>query len=262
VDLARLAGLQPAAVICEIIAEDGTMARMEQLRVFSAKHGIPILTIRELMGHMGKAGVNESLPPPGELRLAAESRLPTPAGEFKVLAYRSPVENAEHLALVTDRIPAIPLVRVHSECLTGDVFGSERCDCGAQLQASLREVAREGGAVIYLRHHEGRGIGLSNKIRAYALQDQGVDTVEANRRLGFADDAREYEAAAQILQRLGWKQVRVLTNNPSKIEWLERAGVKCVERVPLEIEPGPHNRAYLTAKRDRLGHVLKKLEKK
>ncbi|MCC7441264.1 MAG: 3,4-dihydroxy-2-butanone-4-phosphate synthase [Bdellovibrionales bacterium] len=258
VDLARIAGLKPAAVICEIMNEDGTMSRMDQLRQFSARHGIPILTIEEIIQARRTAG--ESGPAaPFSLLAAAESRLPTPHGEFRVVAYRSPLEHAEHLALITHKTPEIPLVRIHSECLTGDVFGSARCDCGEQLQASLAAVALEGGAVIYLRHHEGRGIGLANKIKAYALQDQGMDTVDANLRLGFADDARDYEAAVDILRQLGWRRLRLLTNNPAKLKRLEAAGFESVERVPLEITPGPDNREYLRAKRDRLGHVLERL---
>lgn len=257
VDLCRLAGLRSAAVICEIMNEDGTMARMPDLEVFAKTHDLPILTIKELIEYrMARESLIEEV---------AVSRLPSehagPSGEFRLHAFRSTVDGTEHLALVSAkdgvlRDPA--LVRVHSECLTGDALGSLRCDCGPQLQAALRQIGESGnGVLIYMRRHEGRGIGLANKIKAYALQDAGLDTVEANRHLGFQADLRHYGMGAQILRHLGLSKMRLLTNNPRKIVSLEGFGLEVLEQVPIEIEANPNNLSYLRSKRDKLGHMIR-----
>lgn len=251
VDLARLAGLKPAGVICEIMKDDGTMARMPDLEVFSQKHGIKILTIADLIAYRLK---HESL-----VKREAETVLPTPhSGEWKAYAYTTVVDKQEHLALVKGEFsPEEPvLVRVHSECLTGDVFHSLRCDCGDQLMHAMRMIDEAGkGALIYM-HQEGRGIGLINKLKAYALQDKGCDTVEANEALGFKADLRDYGLGAQIIKDLGIRKIRLLTNNPKKIIGLEGYGLTVVERVPIEIPPNANNRKYLECKRDKLGHLL------
>ncbi|MBV9510377.1 MAG: GTP cyclohydrolase II, partial [Caulobacteraceae bacterium] len=251
VDLMRLAGLQPAAVICEIMREDGEMARMPDLRRFAERHGLPILSIAELVAHRMAA---ETL-----VEEVARAALPSAyAGEgLQARAFRSLVDGREHLALVKGEPGPGALVRVHSECLTGDALGSLRCDCGAQLQAALRRIGEsDSGVLLYLHGHEGRGVGLANKIRAYALQDRGLDTVEANTALGFADDLRDYGVAAQILRSLGLDQVRLLTNNPRKAAGLQAYGVEVLEELPLSPPANPHNHGYLAAKRDKLGHRL------
>jgi 3,4-dihydroxy 2-butanone 4-phosphate synthase/GTP cyclohydrolase II len=250
VDLARLAGLHPVAVVCEIMREDGTMARLPELERFAARHGLTLLHVADLIAY-------RLIRERAALRVA-ETLLPTEHGDFRLLAYRRLGGEEIDLALVHGDVPGEGplLVRVHSECLTGDVFGSQRCDCGEQLEAALRLIAEAGrGVVVYLRQ-EGRGIGLLNKLHAYHLQDQGRDTVEANLELGFPADLRSYREAALILRDLGIERLRLLTNNPRKVEALRDCGFEVVERVPLEVPPNEHNRRYLETKRDKLGHLL------
>jgi 3,4-dihydroxy 2-butanone 4-phosphate synthase/GTP cyclohydrolase II len=251
VDLARLAGLKPAGVICEIMDEDGTMARMPTLEDFSHKHGIGICTVRDLIEYRMRT---ERF-----VHRAAETTLPTVyGGEFKALVYTNDVDNFLHIALVKGTIdPNTPaLVRVHSECLTGDVFGSLRCDCGEQLHRSMEIIEKEGcGVILYIRQ-EGRGIGLVNKIKAYALQDRGLDTVEANETLGFQPDLRNYGIGAQILADIGVREIRLLTNNPKKMVGLGGYGLRIVEQMPIEIAPNEFNRCYLECKKLKMGHLL------
>jgi 3,4-dihydroxy 2-butanone 4-phosphate synthase/GTP cyclohydrolase II len=250
VDLARLAGLTPAGVICEIMNEDGTMARVPDLEQFARTHGLKMILVADLIRYRMR---HERL-----VERVAEPRLPTRFGEFRLIAFQSRLESKTHLALVMgDLEPGEPvLVRVHSECLTGDVFGSLRCDCGRQLERAMAMIAEEGrGVIVYLRQ-EGRGIGLDNKLRAYELQDEGADTVVANERLGFRADQRDYGIGAQILNHLGARKLRVLSNNPVKFIALKGYGLEIVERVPLEIAPDSHSLKYLRTKKEKLGHLL------
>lgn len=251
VDLARLAGMKPSGVICEIMNDDGTMARMPDLEVFARKHNLKIVTIADLIKYRLQ---NECL----VHRLAVTTLPTTYGGEFTAIAYDNEVDTQQHLALIKGHIhPGDEvLVRVHSECLTGDVFGSKRCDCGEQLHAAMRKVAKEGKGVIVYMHQEGRGIGLINKMKAYSLQDQGKDTVEANVALGFEPDLRDYGLGAQILRDLGVRRIRLMTNNPKKIVGLQGYGLEVVERIPIEIKPNRKNIAYLKTKKKKMGHLL------
>ncbi|HYG64658.1 MAG TPA: bifunctional 3,4-dihydroxy-2-butanone-4-phosphate synthase/GTP cyclohydrolase II [Thermoanaerobaculia bacterium] len=251
VDLAALAGLSPAGVICEIMNDDGTMARVPDLTKFAAEHGLLMITVADLISYRLR---HETL-----VKKVASPRLPTLYGDFRIHAYRSDVTGDENVALVMGEIdPEEPvLVRVHSQCLTGDIFGSARCDCGPQLEQALVTIAEEGRGVLLYLLQEGRGIGLMNKLRAYELQEQGHDTVEANERLGFRPDQRDYGIGAQILRDIGVRKMRLLTNNPSKYIGLNGYGLEIVERVPLEVPPTESSRAYLKTKREKLGHLLK-----
>jgi 3,4-dihydroxy 2-butanone 4-phosphate synthase/GTP cyclohydrolase II len=250
VDLAKLAGLYPAGVVCEIMNEDGTMARLPQLETIADKFGIKIVSIADLIAYRRR---NEKL-----VEKVAEAKLPTRYGEFIVIAYRSKVDPDEQVALVKGDISGDEpvLVRVHSECLTGDVFGSLRCDCGDQIALAMERIAAEGRGVFLYMRQEGRGIGFHNKLRAYALQDQGLDTVEANIALGFEPDLRDYGIGAQILADLGLHKIRLLTNNPKKVIGLESYGLRIVETVELRTQPTPYNLGYLKAKQKKLGHLL------
>ena len=255
VDLARLAGCVPAGVICEIMKDDGTMARTEDLFAFAARHGLKICTIASLIEYRRRF---EKL-----ITRVVSTTLPTACGSFACVLYETSIDDRQHVALVKGAVDdgRAALVRVHSQCLTGDVFGSLRCDCGVQLRRAMERIAEEGRGVILYINQEGRGIGLTNKLKAYALQDRGLDTVEANQALGFEPDLRDYGIGAQILVDLGLKDLRLLTNNPRKIIGLEGYGLRVVERVPIEIPPRPENAKYLETKREKLGHWFETLSR-
>ncbi|SFS82336.1 bifunctional 3,4-dihydroxy-2-butanone-4-phosphate synthase/GTP cyclohydrolase II [Paenibacillus sp. BC26] len=251
IDLARMCGSKPAAVICEIIKEDGSMARLPDLIEFKAKHNLKLISIQSLIHYRNE---KEKL-----VERVVDVKMPTDYGVFRAVAYTNEVDNKEHVALVKGEIdPTQPtLVRVHSECLTGDVFHSHRCDCGPQLEAALRQINEAGNGVLLYMRQEGRGIGLINKLKAYQLQEQGLDTVDANIKLGFAPDLREYGIGAQILKDLGIRKMRLLTNNPRKIRGLEGYGIEVVERVPIQMDANEDNNSYLHTKKSKLGHLLK-----
>lgn len=251
IDLARMCGSEPAAVICEIINEDGTMARLPDLIIFKQKHNLKLLTIQELIHYRNQ---KEKL-----VERAVDINLPTDFGTFRAIAYTNIVDNKEHVALVKGEIdPERPiLVRVHSECLTGDVFHSHRCDCGPQLEAALKQIDEAGSGVLLYMRQEGRGIGLINKLKAYGLQEQGLDTVDANLKLGFPADLRDYGIGAQILKDLGIRKMRLLTNNPRKIKGLEGYGLEVLERVPIQMDANEDNNSYLRTKKSKLGHLLR-----
>jgi 3,4-dihydroxy 2-butanone 4-phosphate synthase/GTP cyclohydrolase II len=255
VDLARMAGLAPAGVLCEIVREDGEMARVPDLLEFCADHGLLLISIADLIRYRRQ---NEKL-----VRRVSEARIPTQWGDFTCYVYESVLDGEQHVAMVKGAVQGTGdvLVRVHSECLTGDVFGSLRCDCGIQMDAAMSRIADEGhGVLVYLRGHEGRGIGIGHKIRAYSLQDAGRDTVDANLELGLPIDSREYGIGSQILVDLGITTMRLMTNNPSKYGGLEGFGLQIVDRVPIQVTPNPENLAYLRTKRERMGHLIEGLD--
>jgi 3,4-dihydroxy 2-butanone 4-phosphate synthase/GTP cyclohydrolase II len=255
IDLARLAGLEPAAAVCAILRDDGTLAEQEDLEALAELFGIRIVAIPDLVAHRLR---NESL-----VHRIAERTIAVRGGRrFRAVVFRNDVDPHEHIALVKGRIGAgdTVMVRLHSQCLTGDVFASERCDCGDQLRRALDMITAEGKGVLVYLHQEGRGIGLANKLKAYALQDSGMDTIEANAHLGFRPDEREFGTGAQILHDLGLRRLRVLTNNPKKLSGLQGYGIDVTEQVPLRIAPNPHNQKYLETKRDKMGHLLGRQE--
>jgi 3,4-dihydroxy 2-butanone 4-phosphate synthase / GTP cyclohydrolase II len=262
VDLLKLAGLTPVGAIGEIVADDGEMMRLPGLIELGAREGIPVITISALIDYLQEwhcdadIPVHVHIPESSRVIFEVETNVPTVHGEFRFRAYRDRMTGADHLAIISGNPTNGTLMRVHSECLTGEVFGSEKCECGPQLDAALAAINKDGGIVIYMRGHEGRGIGLVNKLKAYRLQEDGLDTLDANLALGFPADGRDYSAAVAILEDLGISEVRALTNNPEKLRQLGERGIKIIDRVPLVVGVGEFNEAYLEAKRDRMGHVL------
>ncbi|WP_336645948.1 GTP cyclohydrolase II [Microbacterium sp. USHLN186] len=261
VELMRLAGLQPVGAIAEVVADDGSMMRLPGLLELGAREGVPVITIEQLIAHLNETDPRDEtacapLRTRRRVSLRADANVPTDHGTFRFLAYKDRVSGTDHIAVVSGTPGDTALVRVHSECLTGEAFGSQKCECGPQLRAALDRIEAEGGVVIYMRGHEGRGIGLINKLRAYALQEEGLDTVDANLALGLPADAREYAAAAGILADLGISKVRLLTNNTDKVAQLRALGLEVVEQVPLIVGVGPNNHQYLETKRDRMGHII------
>ncbi|MFS2280259.1 GTP cyclohydrolase II [Microbacterium sp. OR21] len=261
VELMRLAGLQPVGAIAEVVADDGSMMRLPALMELGAREGVPVITIEQLIAHLNEVDPRDEADCLAQrtgrrVSLRADANVPTEHGTFRFLAYKDRISGTDHIAVVSGTPGDTALVRVHSECLTGEAFGSQKCECGPQLQAALERIDAEGGVVIYMRGHEGRGIGLINKLRAYALQEEGLDTVDANLALGLPADAREYAAAAGILTDLGISKVRLLTNNTDKVAKLRDLGLDVVEQVPLIVGVGPNNHQYLETKRDRMGHII------
>ncbi|WP_454116662.1 GTP cyclohydrolase II [Microbacterium aurum] len=260
VELMKLAGLQPVAAIGEVVAEDGSMMRLPGLLEMGEREGIPVITIEQLIAHLdgqAPAAATAEHAPRRRVSLRAEAQVPTSHGTFRFLAYKDRITGTDHIAVVSgDLTVEAPLVRVHSECLTGEAFGSLKCECGPQLDAALDRIERDGGVVVYMRGHEGRGIGLINKLRAYSLQERGLDTVDANLALGLPADARDYAAAAGILADLGVDKLRLLTNNTDKVTQLRSLGLDIVEQVPLLVGVGANNHQYLATKRDRMGHII------
>ncbi|GAA3928977.1 GTP cyclohydrolase II [Microbacterium soli] len=264
VELMRLAGLSPVGAIAEVVADDGSMMRLPGLQELGAREGIPVITIEQLIAHLDEIDPRDPDERAGgvgrRVTLRADATVPTEHGTFRFLAYKDRVNGADHIAVVSGTPGETALVRVHSECLTGEAFGSQKCECGPQLRASLDLVGEQGGVVVYMRGHEGRGIGLINKLRAYSLQEDGLDTVDANLALGLPADARDYAAAADILADLGISRVRLLTNNTDKVAQLRAMGLDVVEQVPLIVGVGPNNHQYLETKRDRMGHIIGETE--
>ena len=259
VELMRLAGLRPVGAIAEVVAEDGSMMRMPGLIELGERDGIPVITIEQLIAYLNEHDPRDEVAHKRKSRrvsLRADATVPTTHGTFRFLAYKDRVTGTDHIAVVSGEPTETALVRVHSECLTGEAFGSLKCECGPQLDAALDEIDEHGGVVIYMRGHEGRGIGLINKLRAYSLQEEGLDTVDANLALGLPADAREYAAAAGILSDLGISKVRLLTNNTDKVMQLRELGLDVIEQVPLIVGVGPNNHQYLETKRDRMGHII------
>lgn len=260
VELMKLAGLQPVGAIAEVVDEDGSMMRLPRLIELGARDGVPVITIEQIIAHLNETDPRESVATSAAKRrvsLRAEANVPTSHGTFRFLAYKDRITGTDHIAVVSgDLSEDAPLVRVHSECLTGEAFGSLKCECGPQLDAALDVIEQEGGIVIYMRGHEGRGIGLINKLRAYSLQERGLDTVDANLALGLPADARDYAAAAGILEDLGIGSIRLLTNNTDKVDQLRAAGLNVVEQVPLLVGVGPNNHQYLATKAERMGHLI------
>ncbi|MDN3444608.1 GTP cyclohydrolase II [Microbacterium sp. APC 3901] len=262
VDLMKLAGLRPVGAIAEVVAEDGSMMRLPGLIELGARDGVPVITIEQLIAHLNEIDPTGWSPERASRRvsLRADATVPTTHGTFRFLAYKDRVTGTDHIAVVAGEPSETALVRVHSECLTGEAFGSLKCECGPQLDAALDAIEQDGGVVIYMRGHEGRGIGLINKLRAYSLQEEGLDTVDANLALGLPADARDYAAAAGILADLGVSKVRLLTNNSDKVNQLRSLGLDVVEQVPLIVGVGPNNHQYLETKRDRMGHIIGEAE--